>query len=143
MFLWLRVRARYVALALATVSMGLAVYRRGHALPPAARDVLGGALWAAMVAWWIAALVPRARLGTRSAGALALCVAVELSQLYRHPALDALRRTRAGHLVLGSDFDTRDLGAYALGIVAAALLDRALAGRRSRRGRPGWRRAAA
>ena len=132
----LRPRARYLALALATIGLGLTVHWGGSALPPAVRDVLGDALWAAMVAWWAGVAAPRARPGAHSAGALAACVAVELSQLYHRPALDALRRTRVGHLVLGADFDVRDLGAYALGVVAAAMLDRVLAGRRAEGGRP-------
>lgn len=126
---WLRARAPYAALALGTIAVGLAVHWRGLGLPPAVRDVLGDALWAAMVAGWGGAAFPRAPLRARSAGALALCAAVEFSQLYRRPALDALRRTGLGRLVLGSEFDARDLGAYALGVLAVALLDRALAGR--------------
>jgi hypothetical protein len=37
--------------------------------------------------------------------------------------------TRLGHLLLGSGFDARDLLAYALGIGAAAFVDRALVAR--------------
>jgi hypothetical protein len=54
---------------------------------------------------------------------LVICAAVEASQGLHAPALDSLRATRIGHLVLGSDFDPRDLLAYALGIAAAALLE--------------------
>jgi hypothetical protein len=63
---------------------------------------------------------------------LAICFAVELSQLYHAPALDALRETTAGHLVLGSGFDPRDLIAYAAGVCAAALVDRMWLARRRR-----------
>ena len=48
------------------------------------------------------------RLAWRAAVALAFCFAVEFSQLVHLPALDALRRTTAGHLALGSGFDPRD-----------------------------------
>jgi hypothetical protein len=119
-------RARYAALALATAALGLAVHRGGRPLGGAARDVLGDALWAAMLAWWVAALAPRLALGRRTALAFAACAAVEASQAYRAPALDRVRRTAAGRLVLGSDFDPRDLAAYAAGVVAAAAADRAL-----------------
>ena len=122
----LRHRAPYVALALATITLGLAVHRHGAWLGSTARDVLGDALWAVMIAWWVAALAPGTRLAVRAATALALCFVVEASQLYRTPALDALRATAAGHLVLGSGFDPRDLAAYALGVLAAALLERAI-----------------
>ncbi len=71
--------------------------------------------------WWAGALTPHARLATRSAAAYAICAGVELSQLYHAPALDTIRATRAGHLVLGSGFDPRDLAAYALGVLGAAV----------------------
>jgi hypothetical protein len=103
-------------------------------LGPVARDVLGDALWAAMIAWWAGALAPRARLVVRSLTAYGVCAAVEASQLYHAPTLDALRATRLGHLVLGSGFDPRDLAAYAFGVVGAALLEFVVAAR-SRRAR--------
>jgi hypothetical protein len=114
-----RRRARYLALAVATVAVGLAVHRRGDALPAAARDVLGDALWAGMIAWGVGAAAPGAALAGRAAVAYAVCATVELSQLVHHPALDASRRTALGRLALGSDFDPRDLAAYALGVAAA------------------------
>ena len=121
---WLRARMRYAALALCAVIVGLTVHRSGGALPPDVRDVLGDALWAAMVAWGIAAVSPAIRLPWRAVGALALCFVVEISQLVHSPALDALRRTTAGHLVLGSGFDPRDFAAYAAGVLAAVILER-------------------
>ena len=117
-------RMRYVALAVATIALGLAVHWRGGALSSVVRDVLGDALWAAMVAWWVAALAPAVRPRWRAAVALAFCFAVEFSQLVHSSALDALRRTAVGHLVLGSDFDTRDLAAYGLGVLSALLVER-------------------
>ena len=125
-------RMRYVALAVGTIVLGLVVHLRGDALSPAVRDVLGDALWAAMVAWWIAAVAPAIRLPRRAAVALAFCFAVEFSQLYHAPALDALRRTTAGHLALGSGFDPRDFAAYAAGVLAVVLLERATERRRLR-----------
>ncbi len=129
-------RPAFLALALATIVAGLVVHRgAGAALPPAARDVTGDALWAAMIHWWVGAAAPAAPRVRRAAVALGLCGAVELSQLVRLPALTAVRRTPLGHLVLGSDFDARDLAAYALGVAAAAALEAALAGARDRRRR--------
>ena len=122
-------RASYIALALGTIALGLTVHWRGAALGPMLQDLLGDALWAAMIAWWIGAVAPGASLRLRSIAALALCVGVEVTQLYHTPQLDALRATTAGHLVLGSAFDSRDLVAYALGVCAAALLERAVARR--------------
>ena len=116
-------RAAYASLAVATITLGLAVHLGGAALPPAVRDFAGDALWAAMLAWWVAALAPRLSLRVRGAVALGACYAVEASQLYHAPALDALRATTAGHLVLGSGFDPRDLLAYAVGVLAAVLTE--------------------
>ena len=120
----LNARLRYIALAVGTMAVGLLVHRRGGALSPAVRDVLGDALWAAMMTWWIAAAAPAVRLPLRAAAALGFSFAVELSQLYHAPVLDAIRRTTAGHLALGSGFDPRDFAAYAAGVFAAVLLDR-------------------
>lgn len=127
----LRVRASYAVLAIATIVAGLGVHLGGAPMPPATRDVIGDALWAAMLTWWVSALVPRMALGARAALALGACCAVEVSQLYHTPALDAVRGTRLGHLVLGSGFDPRDFAAYALGVLAAAVLERAWRGRRT------------
>jgi hypothetical protein len=123
---WRGARERYVALALGTVALGLAVHWRGDGLSPVVRDVLGDALWAVMVVWWIAALAPVLALSRRATVACAFCFLVELSQLYRAPWLDAIRETTVGHLMLGSDFDWRDLGAYAAGVLGAVLLERAV-----------------
>ncbi len=128
---WLRARTRYCALALGTIALGLAVHGLGGALSPVVRDILGDALWAAMAAWWIAAVAPAIRLAWRAAAAVAFCFAVEFSQLVHLSALDALRRTTAGHLALGSGFDRRDFAAYAAGVLAAVLLERATEPRRS------------
>lgn len=119
-----RARIRYVALAVGTAAVGLIVNRGGGGLPPVVRDVLGDALWAAMLTWWIAAAAPALRLPWRAAVALACCFIVEFSQMYHAPALDALRRTTVGHLVLGSGFDPRDLVAYTAGVLVVVLFER-------------------
>jgi hypothetical protein len=122
-----RRRVVYVAAALATIVVGLAVHLGGTGLPPAVSDVLGDGLWAIMVTWWVSALWPRRARGGRAALALGICYAVEVSQLYSTPGLDAVRRTTLGHLVLGSGFDLRDLAAYALGVLGALLIERTAA----------------
>ena len=120
-------RITFVALALGTIALGLVVHYHGQAaLSAGVRDVLGDALWAAMIGWWIGAVAPGTALWRRGLAALAVSVAVELSQLYHAPGLDAVRQTQVGRLVLGSDFDWRDLAAYALGVVATVGLERGL-----------------
>lgn len=120
-----RSRFAYLALALLTISAGLIVHRSTHMLTPVPRDVIGDALWAMMMVWWIGVLRPRAPARAKAAVAFAICVLVEASQLIHGPAIDRLRASTAGHLVLGSGFDPRDFAAYALGVlVALAILAR-------------------
>jgi hypothetical protein len=116
-----------------TIAFGLLVHLRGAMLGSTARDVMGDALWAAMIAWWVGALVPRAPLLQRCAAAYAICAVVEVSQLYHAPWLDAIRATTPGRLVFGSGFDARDLAAYALGVGAAALIEMTVVSGRLRR----------
>jgi len=120
-------RYAYVAAAAATIGIGLWLHHAGGALSSRTRDVLGDALWAAMMLWWVSAALPNARLLWRSVVAYGICVVVELSQLVDAPAIDDVRSTTIGQLVLGSGFDARDLLAYAAGVLVAALIARAFA----------------
>ena len=126
-----RARLAFVDLAVGTIAVGLIVHWRSSLLPATLRDVLGDALWAMMICWWIGAVVPNTRVASRAGLALAICWIVEVSQLYHTPLLDAWRRTTPGQLILGSGFDLRDLGAYTLGVVATVVLE--LMARRRRR----------
>ena len=121
-----RPRLAVGALLLATVALGLGSRRFADALPPVVAAYAGDALWAAMVLWLLALLLPRAGTGRLAAGALAIATAVELSQLHHAPWLDALRATRLGALALGHGFLWSDLACYAAGVGVAALLDRML-----------------
>ena len=126
----LRVRGQYLTLAIATIALGLVVHLHGSALGATAQDFVGDTLWASMIMWWIGMLAPGARLPVRGIVALAVCFIVETSQLYHTPTLDAIRGTTLGHLALGSGFDPRDLVAYTVGVVAAAIVERMGAVRR-------------
>lgn len=119
-------RSGNIALALLTIAAGLLIHLRGAVLGETAQDIIGDILYAMMIAWWLGALVPNARLISRSAGAYAMCAAVEASQLWHAPGITALRATRVGQLILGSGFDTRDLFAYAFGVATAALIELAM-----------------
>ena len=122
-------RLIYVALALATIALGLFVHLYGAALGPTSRDVLGDIIWGAMIAWWVGAIAPGSSLPVRIIVATTICFAVELSQLLHTPELDSLRRTTVGQLTLGSGFDVRDLLSYTVGVLAAALFERTVFGR--------------
>jgi hypothetical protein len=108
-------RFRYLVLAAITIASGLALQQSRSRLSFAFADVLGDALWGLMIFWLVAAAQPTRRILLRASIALAVCWLVELSQLYHTVWLDAVRATTIGHLTLGSDFDVRDLLAYALG----------------------------
>jgi hypothetical protein len=108
------------------MATGLLVHRFGAGLGRAVQDVAGDALWGMMIAWGIGAMWPQVGMALRAMLAYAVCAAVEVSQLIHVPWLDAVRATRLGHLVLGSDFDGRDLLAYAIGVLGAVGLERLL-----------------
>lgn len=117
-------RVGFLLCALLTMAAGLLVHRYGAGLGRVVQDVAGDALWGMMIAWGIGALWPQVGMTVRAMLAYAVCAAVEASQLIHMPWLDAMRATRLGHLVLGSDFDGRDLLAYAVGVLVAAGLER-------------------
>lgn len=54
--------------------------------------------------------------------ALGIAWAVEFSQIYHAPWIDAVRSTRLGRLALGFTFNWPDLLAYAAGIGIIAVL---------------------
>lgn len=131
-------RLRYLVVAACTVAAGLAVHLSsgGSAV---VRDVVGDALWAAMMFWLVSVVRPAASTITRVAVAIGICFLVETSQLYHAPWIDAIRSRTLGHLLLGSGFDPRDLVAYTAGAVAAGLLDRMVRERGHMQGAAGYR----
>lgn len=123
----------YLGLFVVTVLLGLATRRFPAAFPEVIARFGGDVLWAMMVLW-IAALIWRGASTHRLAlSALAIAYAVELSQLYRAPWIEAVRATRGGALMLGHGFLWSDLVAYAVGVALAAGLDVAIV--RSQRSR--------
>ena len=132
-----RSRVRYALLAALTIILGLASRRFAAALPAFIADWhrgpqqllllgIGDTLWATLVFLLLALVFPRARTLRLAAAALALAFAVECSQLYHAPWLDALRATRLGLLVLGNGFLGSDLVCYTVGVALACALDRRL-----------------
>lgn len=83
----------------------------------------GSALWGAMVFFLVAIATPPTARPALAAGAMLIAIAVELSRLYHVPWLDAFRLTLAGALLLGRIFSLWNIGAYAVGIAAAMLVD--------------------
>lgn len=83
----------------------------------------GDALWALLVFLGFGFLLRGATTGRVAALALGFAWAVEFSQLYHAPWIDAVRATRAGRLVLGSTFNAPDLVAYAVGIALGVVAE--------------------
>ncbi len=122
-----RSRAVFLALAAATIVVGLASRRFRPALPAAVGLYAGDVLWATMVYLLFAAIGLRASTLRLAIGTAAFALAIEVGQLYHAPWIDAVRDTRLGGLVLGFGFLWSDLACYAAGIALAVVIDRAVA----------------
>ena len=128
-----RSRVLYAALFAATIATGLASRRFPAYQPAFVSAYAGDTLWAVMVYWGVALLRPAASDVRLGAVTIAVAWAVEASQLYRAPWLDAIRDTRAGMLVLGQGFLWSDLACYTAGVALAMAVDRGVVAHRSRR----------
>ncbi|WP_435745937.1 DUF2809 domain-containing protein [Microbacterium sp. PMB16] len=114
-----RRRVTLAVLAAGTVGIGLLVHR---GVGGTVGDIAGDALYAVLIYLLAALVAPRAHRAAAALIAFAVCAGVELLQL------TALPRAWADvfppiELVLGSGFDARDLGVYALAVAAASLID--------------------
>lgn len=116
-------RPLYAALALAVIVLGLASRRYAAALPEFVADYAGDTLWATMVFFLLALAFPKNRTALLALAALAIAFAVEFSQLYHAPWLDAIRSTHLGALALGNGFLWSDLICYVIGVSIGAAAD--------------------
>lgn len=78
-------------------------------------------VWA--MSWYFIVALFNHRSGMTFFIALAICVILELTQLYSAPWINELRNTDVGGYLLGSAFDWKDLICYAIGATAAWLVD--------------------
>jgi hypothetical protein len=119
-----------LAIAAILIPIGVAWRMAPLHLPQFLYKYGGSVLWAAMVYWLAAAMLPRSRPGAVALLAAAIAALVEFSRLLHIPALDAFRLTLAGKLILGRFFSLWDILAYWLAIAVAATVDsRWMAGR--------------
>jgi hypothetical protein len=116
----------YSALALATILAGLALRLVRLGLPFLVVKWGGSVLWAAMVYWLMAALMPSRRVVDVALVAGAIAGLVESVRLYHSPGLDAFRMTLAGILLLGRVFSPWHLVVYWATISVAAGMDAGL-----------------
>lgn len=126
-------RSAYAAGILACALLGIGSRRVARRLPGVIAAYAGDTTWALAAFLGVGLIWPALGAGRRAAMAAGLALAVELSQLYHAPWIDALRHTPPLGLILGYDFAWSDLGCYALGIALGALLNGAA------RSRPGDR----
>jgi hypothetical protein len=124
-----RNRILYALLILLVMAGGLLWRSRFVSMPPFMTKYGGDALWALLVFFGFGFLLRRISTPQLSIVSLGFAWAVEFSQLYHAPWIDAIRAVRLGHLVLGSTFNWPDLPAYAVGVLIGALIDRALLNR--------------
>lgn len=117
----LRIRAFALAASALSVAVGLA--SRTPGLPRFVHAYVGDTLYAVLIYALLRAAFPTRRVAV---AAVSACFAIEASQAWHLPALDAVRATRIGALVLGRGFVWSDLGCYAVGVATAALVERRL-----------------
>lgn len=127
-----RSRWRLLAAILVVIPLGL-LSRADLALPAFVVAHAGDALWALLVYLLVALLRPSFPAWQIGLAALGFAFAIELSQLYQAPWIDALRATLPGRLVLGQGFLWVDLLRYSAGVAAGIVLDGLLRAPRSRR----------
>ena len=115
-----------LAAALVVIALGLAlrITGRGLGVPAFIVKYGGSTLWAVMVYFLLAALLPR--VSSRRLGLLALAIAVivEASRLIHMPWLNSFRLTLAGALLLGRIFSLWNVVAYVVGILIGIWIDR-------------------
>lgn len=117
-------RTFYAAFTVITIIAGLLVRSLSAYLYPVINLYAGDALYAVMVYFIVSFIRPRNKAVNQALIGLVICYAIEFSQLYQAPWINAVRQTLPGRLVLGSGFLYSDLLAYAIGIIAALVLDR-------------------
>lgn len=116
----------YLGLAIATMLAGLVLRLVPLGLPYPLVKWGGSVLWAAMVYWLLAALMPYVRVLIVALAAGVVAGLVESLRLYHSPGLDAFRLTLAGVLLLGRVFSRWHLAVYWATIAVVSLLDRGL-----------------
>jgi len=119
-----RSRVKYALAIVLVIGLGL-LWRSGRLPLPAFLTKYGGdALWAVVVFLGVGFVF--CPWSTARVAVVAACfsVAVECSQLYHAPWIEAMRANWLGRLVLGTTFQCADLLAYAVGIALGVSAER-------------------
>lgn len=118
-----RPRSVYFSTILLIITAGLASRKFSSAFPAFINDYLGDMLWAMMIYTLFSLIINRAKIKNIASATLLFCYAIELSQLYHRPWIDAIRHTRLGGLVLGFGFLWTDIIAYSLGAALCFIIE--------------------
>ncbi len=108
--------AAQIALIVLVAILGIGSRRYAHALPEIVAAFAGDTFWALAAFLGIGDLLPRASTVRIALLAMAVSVAVELSQLYHARWIDEIRQTTLGGLIFGFGFVWSDLACYAAGV---------------------------
>lgn len=119
-----RSRLAYGVVMMLVTALGLLSRRFPQFVPAALGKAPGDVLWALLVFLGFGFLFPAARTGMLALAALVFSFAIEGSQLYHAPWIDAIRDTVPGRLVLGSTFLWSDLVAYTVGVFAGVVAEK-------------------
>lgn len=121
---YFRRRVKAAAFALLLIPLGIGWRMLPLHLPWLAYKYGGSFLWAVMIYWVLAALLPRISPRYVLVLAAAVALGVELSRLIHIDWLDDFRVTLAGKLLLGKYFNLRNVVVYWAAIGITAFVDR-------------------
>lgn len=130
-----RSRPAYAVALFLVVGLGLLLRSGAVALPGFLVKYGGDSLWALAVFLGFGIVVPSRSTIRTASFALLFAWSVEFLQLYHAEAIDGIRSTRLGRLVLGTTFNAPDLLAYLAGIACGAWGERLVGGRRRKAGK--------
>lgn len=111
-------RIRYFILILIVIAFGI-TSRKMEGIP----TFFGDSLYAVMVYYGMRMFFIDVIIKKTAVLALLFCFGIEFLQLYDGEWMLEIRRTTAGHYVLGQGFIWSDLVYYTLGIIVAVYLD--------------------
>jgi len=117
----IRQKIIYAFIILIIIILGL-LSRKTIVLPA----VTGDALYASMMYFIVRFFLIKYKIKEVAIISLAICFAIEFSQLYQAPWINTIRTTLPGRLILGQGFLWVDLLAYVAGVALAVLIDRLL-----------------
>ena len=119
----MKARLTYIVLVLFIILIGL--LSRKLPLP----FFIGDVLYAMMIYFILRSLFQNFKCFQIAIATIAICFAIEFSQLIREPWLNDLRNSWIGRHILGSGFLWTDLLAYVGGAIVAFLLDKIVSSR--------------